>query len=221
MRVRAATEAGRWFAWLSAAMVWARRCSTMAGSKRGWVTASRSSSKPSSRLADSTRSVPPRRSSEAPKDERDRGILLPPPEGLGVERPRAVGEQVGHEVGDARPARRIRRDAAREGEGKRHDRRALVLHQPRLQPRRRGHGLDIDRAGGGGQPYQGGDEQGRQAARNGHRLPPCGVSKAVTRRSGRQTWRAAAITSDGVTAEMRCGQASMSATVPPMASTLP
>ena len=49
------------------AMVCARRWLTMSGSKRGWVSASRRSSKPSSRLTDKTRSEPFSRSSEALK----------------------------------------------------------------------------------------------------------------------------------------------------------
>ena len=45
-------------AWFSPAIAWARRCSKRSASKRGSLTASRSNSKASSRLAESRRSDP-------------------------------------------------------------------------------------------------------------------------------------------------------------------
>ena len=115
--------------------------------------------------------------------ERCGGVLLALAEGMGGERPRAIGEQRRHKVADARLAGRIGGRAAGERKGDGQGRRALVLHQPGFYAERRGQRLDVDRARGGRQPKDGDDERAQKQA---HRLPTCGVNTEVTRRSGRQ-----------------------------------
>ena len=213
--------AGRWSAWLRPAMVWARRCSTMSASKRGWVSASRSSSKPSSRLADSTRSEPLSRSSEAPKPSETAASSWRCRKAWAFERAGAVGQQRRHEAGHARLAVGIRRGAAGEREGQRHDRRALVLDQPGLDAERRRDFLDVDRlrARPTATSASTAASDQRQAQRRDRGVIGCPPPASAARSPRRRRARHAAPrprTSAGVTAAMRCGQASMSAMVPPV-----
>ena len=204
-------------------MIWARRCSIMSASKRGWVSASRSSSKPSSRLADSTRKAaaqPVERGAEAERRRRHPPGAAGRP---GGERSRAVGQQRGHEVGDARLAGGIRRRAAGEGEGRAPPpARSCPATSQALMPSGVVTALMSTAPAAAGSHERRDDQRGkRRAATASPACLPAASASTSPGPSARQTWRAAAITSAGVTAAMRCGQASMSATVPPMPSAAP
>jgi hypothetical protein len=203
------------------AMVCARRWFTMSVEKRGSVSARRSSSKPSSRLADKTRSEPVSRSSDA---------LKPSDAAASSWRWRKACASSDPAPSVSRPAIRSVMPACPAGspavppeneKGERHHGRALVLDQPGLDAERGRDFLDLDRAGHGRQQNQETGQRGRKRAKRLHPPLAAGVKRAVTAPSSRQTSRAAARTSSRVTAEMRCGQASTSATVLPVLSAVP
>ena len=187
------------------------------------VSASRSSSKPSSRLADSTRSVPLSRSSEALKPSDAAASSWRWRKACASSVPAPSVSRRRHEVGDARLAvgirwpcrRRTRRTAPR---------RASLLSSTSQALMPSGVVISLMSIAPAPAPAAGehaGDSASEQRAAASSAALRRASAATSPRPSSRQTWRAAATTSAGVTAAMRCGQASMSAMVPPVLSAVP
>ena len=201
------------------------------GSKRGRVSASARSSTASLAVPGQGLQIAVEGIQARIEPQPDGQVLQAGLESLGVQFAGALVQETGQVVGQSLLARGVERGAAAEGEAEGDQGVAGFADQPGddaaggLHPlhrhgggRRRGRQGRQDRQGG-----DGGEEPGHR--RPGHRpdreSSSASSSRAVTEDTVRKTARAAAFTSSTVTASMRLGQTSTSATVRPAASAPP